>query len=90
MLKVKNCTKLFSELNYGDTFRLNGQYYIYTNAIGREPAYASARGCAINLENGFAAYMHEDIEVEPVDFTIYFYPQGNYPTYNKVKEYCDE
>ena len=89
MLKVKNCIKLFSELNYGDTFRLNGQYYIYTNAIGREPAYASDRGCAINLENGFAAYMHEDIEVEPVDFTISIHEEI-IAAYNKAKEYCDE
>ena len=73
MLKVSNPMKLLSELNYGDTFLLNGQYYIYTNAVGREPAYVNNRGCAVNLENGFAAYMHEDIEVEPVNFTLYIH-----------------
>ena len=67
MLNVKNCMKLFSELNYGDTFCLNGQYYIYTNAIGREEAYANSRGCAINLSNGLAIYCHDDIEVELVE-----------------------
>ena len=66
-VKLSRNKILFKDLNYGDAFYLNDCYYLYTNAIGREEAYANSRGCAINLLNGLAIYCHDDIEVELVE-----------------------